>query len=162
MSDSTGNRIITEKHSSDALVKEKRSVFPNSGLADKISNRNKASINEDIGLDLSSEEDEKPPPPPLPKKKTKVDTSHSSPIEINVIDPATKKKETFRCEKNLLLKEMKFFDMYNKEAKKSSQNSAGIEDLDITIQCQITLFRWLMKYIRNKTDVSKINYKNVH
>ena len=57
---------------------------------------------------------------------------------------------------------MKFFDMYNKEAKKSSQNSQGIEDLDITIQCQITLFRWLMKYIRNKSDVSKINYKNVH
>lgn len=43
-------------------------------------------------------------------------------IEINVIDPNPdkKKKETFTCEKNLLLWEMKFFDMYNKEAKKSS------------------------------------------
>jgi hypothetical protein len=56
-------------------------------------------------------------------------------IEINVIDPMSKKKETFKCEKILLLKEMKFFDLYNKEAQKSSSNAAGIEDLDISIQC---------------------------
>ncbi len=45
----------------------------------------------------------------------------------------TKKKEIFKCEKDILLKEMKFFDLYNKEAQKSSSNTAGIEDLDISI-----------------------------
>ena len=55
-------------------------------------------------------------------------------IDITVIDPMEKnKKQTFKCEKNLLLTEMKFFDLYNKEAKKNSNDSAGIEDLDISI-----------------------------
>lgn len=37
MSDTTGTRIVTEKPSSDAVIpKEKRSMFPNSGIADKI------------------------------------------------------------------------------------------------------------------------------
>ena len=58
-----------------------------------------------------------------------------------------KKKEKFKCEKDKLLKEMKFFDLYNNEAKKSNSTTTGIEDLDISIQCQISLFKWLMKYI---------------
>lgn len=40
-------------------------------------------------------------------------------IDINVVDPLTKKKEIFKCEKSLLLNKMKFFDLYNKEAQKT-------------------------------------------
>lgn len=83
-------------------------------------------------------------------------------IDITVIDPMTKKKEVFKCEEGLLLEEMKFFDLYDKEARKSSSNTAGIKDLDISIQCQISLFKWLIRYINNKTVINKICYKNVH
>ena len=68
-------------------------------------------------------------------------------IEITVIDPVTRQKEVFKCDKVLLMNKMKFFDLYNKEAIKNNSSSSGIEDLDITIQCSIQLFKWLIKYI---------------
>lgn len=74
----------------------------------------------------------------------------------------TKKKETFKCEKNLLCEKMKFFDLYNKEALKTNKGTSGIEDLDISISCQISLFKWLIKYIHNHEVINKISYKNVH
>lgn len=58
-------------------------------------------------------------------------------IEITVIDPVTRQKEVFKCDKVLLMSKMKFFDLYNKEAIKNNSSSSGIEDLDITIQCSI-------------------------
>ena len=63
-------------------------------------------------LDLSSSDEsveEKP-------KEIKTDEKF---IEINVIDPMTKKKETFKCDKQVLCSKMKFFDLYNKEALKT-------------------------------------------
>lgn len=106
MSDTTGTRIVTEKPSSDAVIpKEKRSMFPNSGIADKIQNKKTSNkLSNDMGLDLSSDEEDKTPPP-VAKKKGKQENGGTSMIEINVIDPNPdkKKKETFTCEKNLLL-----------------------------------------------------------
>lgn len=113
-----------------------------------------------MGLEFSSDEEDRRPG--KAGADGSVVTDPKNIIEINVIDPMNKKKETFKCEKGLLLREMKFFDLYNKEAQKSSSNTAGIEDLDISIQCQIQLFKWLIKYIRNKSAVEKISYKNVH
>lgn len=68
-------------------------------------------------------------------------------IEITVIDPVSRKKEVFKCDKVLLMSKMKFFELYNKEAIKTNASSQGIEDLDITIQCSILLFKFLIKYI---------------
>ena len=88
----------------------------------------------DMGLDLSSDEEESKK---HNKRESGIDFKGKkiNMIEINVIDPMNKKKEVFKCDKEMLLKEMKFFDLYNKEAQKSSSNTAGIEDLDISIQC---------------------------
>ena len=83
-------------------------------------------------------------------------------IEITVIDPVSRKKEVFKCDKVLLMSKMKFFELYNKEAIKTNASSQGIEDLDITIQCSILLFKFLIKYIQNPASVQSINCKNVH
>ncbi len=72
-------------------------------------------------LDLSSDEED----PNIPHKVTKSTFAQISNklIDINVVDQMTKKKETFKCEKNLLCEKMKFFDLYNKEALKTNKGS---------------------------------------
>lgn len=44
-------------------------------------------------------------------------------IEITVIDPVSRKKEVFKCDKTLLMAKMKFFELYNKEAIKTNASS---------------------------------------
>ena len=67
--------------------------------------------------DISSDEEDKKPTKISGNKPI---LNSDNLIEIQVIDPVSKKRESFKCKKGLLLKEMKFFDLYNKEAQKSS------------------------------------------
>jgi hypothetical protein len=51
-----------------------------------------------------------------PKENSKI-------IEITVIDPISKLKEVFKCEKMILMQKMKFFDLFNKDAINSKQTA---------------------------------------
>lgn len=37
-----------------------------------------------------------------------------------------------------------------------------IDDLEITVHCQINIFKWLIDYISNPTDGPYLTYKNIH
>ena len=64
-------------------------------------------------------------------------------IVIHVCDENKKTNKDFKCEKNLLITNMKYFDKYLSSAKNSS-------DLDISVHCDIGIFEWLMQYIHRK------------
>jgi len=89
-------------------------------------------------------------------------------ITIHVIDPVTHIKREFKCNKYILQEEMKCFTTYiksldkEKEDKKNNSGIKGIDDLEITVHCQIHIFRWLMEYINNPNDEFHLNFKNIH
>ena len=61
-------------------------------------------------------------------------------------------KKNYLCRKDLLLQEMKYF-------KQHLDTSDSAEDIDISVQCDIDIFEWLMKYIR--TEKPQITINNV-
>ena len=63
-------------------------------------------------------------------------------VLIHVCDEAKKKTQDFRCDKNLLLNNMKYFEKY-------LSSSQTLEDIDISVHCDITIFDWLMKYVHS-------------
>ena len=62
-------------------------------------------------------------------------------IIIHVFDESRKVSKDFQCEKTLLLSQMKYFEKYLKEAD-------SVEEIDISVHCDINIFEWLMKYIK--------------
>ena len=59
---------------------------------------------------------------------------------IHVCDEAKKKTQDFKCDKDLLLNNMKYFEKYLSEQQ-------TLDDIDISVHCDITIFDWLMKYL---------------
>lgn len=57
----------------------------------------------------------------------------------------------FKCEKNLLVRSMKYFEKYLGDSKQA-------EDIDISVHCDIAIFDWLMRYIHLKEP--QIEVKN--
>lgn len=57
----------------------------------------------------------------------------------------------FRCDKQLLVSNMKYFEKYLSDSKSS-------DDIDISVHCDINIFDWLMKYIHKKEP--QIEIKN--
>lgn len=49
----------------------------------------------------------------------------------------------FTCPRNVLIKEMRYFDEYL-----SSPNSNSWEEVDISVHCDVAVFHWLMKYAK--------------
>ena len=49
----------------------------------------------------------------------------------------------FRCDKALLIANMKYFEKYLSDSKSA-------EDIDISVHCDITIFDWLMRHIHRK------------
>lgn len=47
----------------------------------------------------------------------------------------------FTCEKELLVTHMKYFEKYLTEA-------TSVDDIDISVHCDIKIFEWLMKYLK--------------
>lgn len=63
-------------------------------------------------------------------------------VMIRVKDEARSTSQDFRCDKMLLLQGMKYFE------KHLAKNDADdLEDIDIAVHCDITIFDWLMKYV---------------
>jgi hypothetical protein len=72
-------------------------------------------------------------------------------VLIHVCDEAKKKTQDFRCDRTLLLSNMKYFEKYL-----NSQQS--LEDIDISVHCDISIFDWLMKFVHGlKPDLEVKN-----
>ena len=65
-------------------------------------------------------------------------------IEIHVNDETKGIQRDFKCPKKLLFREMKYFKNHAKESYS--------DDLDISVHCDVAIFEWLMRYIRDKSD----------
>ena len=59
---------------------------------------------------------------------------------IHVCDEAKKKTQDFKCDRILLLEHMKYFNKYLAGHK-------NLDEIDISVHCDITIFDWLMKYV---------------
>ena len=59
---------------------------------------------------------------------------------IHVCDEAKKRTQDFRCDKTLLLSTMKYFEKY-------LSDQQTLDDIDISVHCDISIFDWLMKYV---------------
>ena len=57
----------------------------------------------------------------------------------------------FKCDKNLLITNMKYFEKYLSDSK-------SLDDIDISVHCDINIFDWLMRYIHRKEP--QIEIKN--
>jgi hypothetical protein len=80
---------------------------------------------------------------------------------IHVFDENRKVNKDFTCEKDLLVTHMKYFEKYLTEA-------TSVDDIDISVHCDIKIFEWLMKYLKMKDPempreepIPKLDIKNV-
>ena len=62
---------------------------------------------------------------------------------IHVFDENRKVNKDFTCEKDILVVHMKYFEKYLTEA-------TSVDDIDISVHCDIKIFEWLMKYLKMK------------
>ena len=72
-------------------------------------------------------------------------------IIIHVCDENKKMNKDFKCDKNLLITNMKYFEKYLSDSK-------SLDDIDISVHCDINIFDWLMRYIHRKEP--QIEIKN--
>ena len=75
----------------------------------------------------------------------------SNQIIIHVCDEAKKRNQDFKCDRTILVANMKYFEKYLSDNK-------NIEDIDISVHCDINIFDWLMRYIHKKD--TKLEIKN--
>ena len=68
-------------------------------------------------------------------------------IVIHVFDENRKVNKDFTCDKDLLVNHMKYFEKYLTEA-------TSVEDIDISVHCDIKIFEWLMKYLKMKDQIN--------
>jgi Domain of unknown function (DUF3342) len=57
-------------------------------------------------------------------------------------------KQDFTCPRDLLVHEMRYFAEY------LSTDSQRMEEVDISVHCDIQIFDWLMKYVKRTTRES--------
>jgi hypothetical protein len=85
-------------------------------------------------------------------------------IVIHVCDEAKQLKRDFTCPRDLLIKEMKYFShninlgTTNSSVSTSNANSSShtpssiakrtLDDMDISVHCDINIFDWLMRYVK--------------
>ena len=69
-----------------------------------------------------------------------VDHSTSALLRIHVVDEAKRRSQDFYCPKSLLVNRMKFFAAHLTDDSKP-------DDVDISVQCDVVIFDWLMKYV---------------
>ena len=53
-------------------------------------------------------------------------------------------KQDFSCPRDLLIEEMKYFADY------LSNDTDRWEDVDISVHCDVLIFDWLMKYVKQR------------
>jgi hypothetical protein len=74
-------------------------------------------------------------------KKPGLSAAQQEVIVIHVFDENRKVNKDFTCEKELLVTHMKYFEKYLTEA-------TSVDDIDISVHCDIKIFEWLMKYLK--------------
>ena len=72
-------------------------------------------------------------------------------IVIHVCDENKKANKDFKCDRTLLLNNMKYFEKYLADSK-------NIDDIDISVHCDINIFDWLMRFVHKKEP--KLEVKN--
>lgn len=55
-------------------------------------------------------------------------------------DENRKMDKAFKCDKDLLIKYMKYFEKY-------LTSTTILDDIDISVHCDIKIFEWLIKYL---------------
>ena len=70
-------------------------------------------------------------------------------VVIHVCDEGKKKTQDFKCERELLMVHMKYFEKYLADQK-------CIDDLDISVHCDIHIFEWLMNYVHSRNPALDI------
>jgi hypothetical protein len=75
----------------------------------------------------------------------------SNQIIIHVCDEGKKRNQDFKCDRTILVANMKYFEKYLSDNK-------NIEDIDISVHCDINIFDWLMRFIHKKEP--KLEIKN--
>lgn len=72
---------------------------------------------------------------------------------IHVFDENRKVNKDFTCEKDLLVAHMKYFEKYLTEA-------TSVDDIDISVHCDIKIFEWLMRYLKFKESLNGGNFSS--
>jgi len=62
-----------------------------------------------------------------------------------------KVERDFRCKKDILLREMKYFEKHLKM-------TDSADDIDISVHCDIKIFEWLMDYLNNVNSGLEVKY----
>ncbi|CAD5120702.1 DgyrCDS9266 [Dimorphilus gyrociliatus] len=80
---------------------------------------------------------------------------------IHVCDEARDVKKDFNCPRQVLVREMKYFAEYL-----SGTDMQRADDVDISVHCDVTIFEWLMTYVKrhlegNSSNVPKLEASNV-
>lgn len=68
---------------------------------------------------------------------------------IHVCDEAKKLNQDFTCPRDLLVCEMKYFAEY------LTHDQHRLEEVDISVHCDIHIFDWLMRYVKRSTNLIK-------
>ena len=116
-----------------------RGLLPNLGANGATAAPNGSST----GAQASGSTSSAPAPPQL--------VSCGTTIIIHVCDENKKLNKDFKCDKQLLITNMKYFEKYLSDSKSA-------DDIDISVHCDINIFDWLMRYIHRKE--STIEVKN--
>jgi hypothetical protein len=66
---------------------------------------------------------------------------------IHVCDENRKINKDFKCNKTILLSHMKYFQKFK-------TGTSSLEDLDISVHCDIQIFEWLIKYLHHPAHQS--------
>uniref|UniRef100_A0A8C1XFM8 Si:ch211-189k9.2 n=1 Tax=Cyprinus carpio TaxID=7962 RepID=A0A8C1XFM8_CYPCA len=100
-----------------------------------------------------------------PAKKTEKTEGNKIPnMVIHVCDEAKNLKQDFVCPRNLLVKEMRYFEEY------LSVDPQRWDEVDISVHCDIQIFDWLMNYVTSHNtehshgkhmDKPKLEHSNV-
>ena len=64
-------------------------------------------------------------------------------ILIHVFDENRNISKDFKCDKDLIKKNMKYFD-------KHLNDKTYVQDIDISVHCDVKIFEWLIKYMNQK------------
>jgi len=80
--------------------------------------------------------------------------SSSDLLVIHVRDDARKVNRDFTCSQSLLLRHMKYFEIYLKGVTNS-------DDVDISVHCDVSVFEWLVQYMENPQKVEELQPSSV-
>jgi hypothetical protein len=76
-----------------------------------------------------------------------------SQIIIHVCDENRNINKDFKCNKEILISQMKYFEKFTQGT--GTTPASTLEDLDISVHCDIQIFEWLMKYLKSPIEQAR-------